>query len=177
MRHARTLSRGTLFYKKVFPVVFAGVAVFVGATTLWRMLTGADAPFELMPMLGVAVVGYLITRFVGSELADEVLDAGDHLRVRKGEIRIDVPFRGNRSGEGVHVAETAATDRTGPQGAWTVRPRDRPFIPSRYSLMPLTERADVRGGEGTRRPRAWGTRKAVPARPTLTAGKRAVTAL
>jgi len=134
---ARTLSRGTLFYKKVLPIVWVGVAVSLGATTLWRMLTGADSPFELMPMLGVVVIEYLITRFVGSDLADEVLDAGDHLRVRKGAIEIDVPLaeiEGVR--ESLFQKQPPRIElllkAPGPFG------RVIAFIPSRYSLMPLT---------------------------------------
>ena len=134
---ARALSRGTLFYKKVFPLVWLGAAAFVAAGTLWRMASGADAPFEWVPFLGVAVVGYVITRLVGSELADEVLDAGDHLRVRKGAIEIDVPLR-----EIEGVKESLLQKQPprielllkapGPFG------RVIAFIPSRDSLMPFT---------------------------------------
>ena len=134
---ARTLSRGTLFYKKVFPVVWSGVAVFVGAATVWRIATGADSPFEWLPFLGVAVAGYVITRLVASELADEVLDAGDHLRVRKGAIEIDVPLRE------IEAVKESLFQKQPPRIELVLKApgpfgRVIAFIPGRDSLMPLT---------------------------------------
>lgn len=133
----RALSRGTLFYKKVFPVVWLGLAVFVVSTTLWRVVTSDESPFELLPLGGIAVVGYGITRLIGSELADEVLDGGDHLRVRKGDIEIDVPLRE------IETVKESVFQKQPPRIELLLKvpgPFGRviAFIPNRYTLMPLT---------------------------------------
>ena len=82
----RRLSIGTLFYKRVLPVIWVGLAVAIAAITVWRLAAGADeqSPFEFVPLMVVAGIAFLWTRFVGSGLADEVFDGGDHLVVRVG---------------------------------------------------------------------------------------------
>jgi hypothetical protein len=82
----RRLSIGTLFYKKVFPLLWIAFASAVAAITVWRLVTRAQeqSPFALMPLLVVAGIAFAWTRLVRSGLADEVFDGGDHLVVRVG---------------------------------------------------------------------------------------------
>lgn len=81
----RISSRNTFFLKRVFPVLwFAMVAVSVAAG-----LAGARAgkavppPVFIVPLL-LLVIGYAIMRKLVFDLADEVFDEGDALRVRFG---------------------------------------------------------------------------------------------
>jgi hypothetical protein len=81
----RVSSRNTFFLKRVFPVLwFALVALSVVAT-----LAGARAgkpvppPVFIVPLL-LFVIGYFVLRRLVLDLADEVFDEGDALRVRFG---------------------------------------------------------------------------------------------
>jgi hypothetical protein len=65
---ARRLSIGTLFYKKVLPVIWIAFAVAMLAITGWRLAAdaGGQSPFELLPLMVVACIAFLWTRLVGS---------------------------------------------------------------------------------------------------------------
>jgi hypothetical protein len=74
----RLSSRNTLFLKRLLPLLWVVilVAVVVGLYALLLVPV-------LIPLL-IAVLGYLVTRHLVLDLADEVWDEGDALRVRFG---------------------------------------------------------------------------------------------
>ena len=79
----RISSRSTFFSKRIFPVIWFGIlAVFVAGSVMdgavWR------DPMALLAPALMAVMGFLLMRFFVWDLADEVLDYGDHLLVRRG---------------------------------------------------------------------------------------------
>jgi hypothetical protein len=79
----RISSRSTVFYKRIFPLLWFGfIAVFV-ITALWasRRTHGVAVPFLVMPVL-MAVIGYVLFRRLIFDLVDEVWDDGDALIVR-----------------------------------------------------------------------------------------------
>lgn len=118
-------------------VAFAGV---VTAITVWRLATGAQdqSPFELMPLLVVAGIALVWTRLVGSGLADEVFDGGDHLVVRVGPDEERVPL-----GEIEDVKESRLMKQPPQLELVLTRPgkfgRVISFIPTGYSIVPLTK--------------------------------------
>ncbi len=77
----RISSRGTYFYKKVFPFIWFGfLAIFLCIAIFGRAPT---FPFVLLPIV-MATFGYFLFRKLLFSLADEVIDGGDYLIVKKG---------------------------------------------------------------------------------------------
>jgi len=94
-RGRRVSSRQTFLLKRVFPLLWFGVSavVLVAALTLGRR--GAHPPpllFGLFPALILFGVGYVVVRRLVSDLADEVYDEGDALRVRYGAEEERIPL-------------------------------------------------------------------------------------
>jgi hypothetical protein len=84
-------SKWTFFYKKAFPVFWFGfIAIFVG-TTLMSGAAKKDVMFLVVPLI-MAVFGFIMFRKLLWDLADEVLDGGDLLKVRKGGYEEQVPL-------------------------------------------------------------------------------------
>jgi hypothetical protein len=90
----RRISAGkTWFYKRVFPVIFIGIIVLclglVIATA--RRGSGLPLPALVVPLFALGIAWFVVRRLV-SDLADEVWDEGDALRVRFGhdEERIEL---------------------------------------------------------------------------------------
>jgi hypothetical protein len=81
----RISSRSTVFYKRIFPLLWFGFLAFFVITALWasRRTHGVAVPFLVMPML-MAVIGYVLFRRLIFDLVDEVWDDGDALIVRNG---------------------------------------------------------------------------------------------
>ncbi len=82
----RRISAGkTVFYKRVFPVIWTGmIALSLGVAVLTaRSGRGVPLPTLIVPVFVLAVGWFVIRRLV-SDLADEVWDEGDALRVRFG---------------------------------------------------------------------------------------------
>jgi hypothetical protein len=136
----RRLSIGTLFYKKVLPVIWIAFAVAMLAITGWRLAAdaGGQSPFELLPLMVVACIAFLWTRLVGSGLADEVFDGGDHLVVRVGAAEERVAL-----GEIDEVKESRLMKQP-PQIELVLRHPGRfgrviAFVPTGYSMLPLTK--------------------------------------
>jgi hypothetical protein len=137
---ARRLSIGTLFYKKVLPVIWVAFAVAMLAITGWRLAADAagQSPFEFLPLVAVACIAFLWTRLVGSGLADEVFDGGDHLVVRVGAAEERVAL-----GEIDEVKESRLMKQP-PQIELVLRRPGRfgrviAFVPTGYSMLPLTK--------------------------------------
>jgi hypothetical protein len=136
----RRLSIGTLFYKKVLPVLWVAVAVAILAVTVRRLATGAPepSPFEFVPLLLLACIAFLWTRFVGSGLADEVCDGGDHLVVRVGAAEERVAL-----GEIEAVRESRFMKQP-PQIELLLKHPGRfgriiAFVPTGYTFVPLAK--------------------------------------
>ena len=81
----RISSRQTFFVKRVFPVLWFGMVVLSLAAGLACARAGkaVPAPVFIVPLL-LFVVGYAVMRRLVHDLADEVFDEGDALRVRFG---------------------------------------------------------------------------------------------
>jgi hypothetical protein len=75
----------TVFYKRVFPVIFIGIiALCLGmAIATARRGSALPLPALIVPMLGLGIAWFVMRRLV-ADLADEVWDEGDRLRVRFG---------------------------------------------------------------------------------------------
>jgi hypothetical protein len=92
----RISSRSTFFMKRVFPLLWFGlIAVFViiALTASDHAKRGTPAAvFFVVPVIMV-IVGYAVMRRLVFDLADEVYDEGDALRVRFGadeeRVRLD----------------------------------------------------------------------------------------
>jgi hypothetical protein len=80
----RISGRSTFFYKRIFPLLFAGFfVVIVGVAMLGSRRP--PSPLIFMPPLLALSLGYLLMRKLVWDLADEVWDGGDHLIVKKGD--------------------------------------------------------------------------------------------
>jgi hypothetical protein len=81
----RISSRNTFFVKRVFPVLwFAIIGLgFTAALLSARAGKSVPPPLLIVPLL-MLVIGYALMRTLVFDLADEVLDEGDALRVRFG---------------------------------------------------------------------------------------------
>ncbi len=89
----RISSRMTYFYKRIFPLLWLGfIAVFAGLSVAGGTAR-LELPFIVIPCVIVAV-GFVVFRRMVWTLADEVLDAGDALVVRKGGYDERIPLSG-----------------------------------------------------------------------------------
>lgn len=82
---------GTAFYKYVFPAFWFGI---LGVFLVAALVSGAAAKslICLAAPLFLGILGYLLMRELVFDLADEVVDAGDHLIVRRSGQEIQVPI-------------------------------------------------------------------------------------
>jgi len=89
----RISSRNTFFLKRVFPVLWFGmVALSVAAAVAGARATHAvPAAVFIVPLL-LLVIGYAVMRKLVFDLADEVSDEGDALRVRFGSDEERIPL-------------------------------------------------------------------------------------
>ncbi|HVP32559.1 MAG TPA: hypothetical protein VMT09_02830 [Steroidobacteraceae bacterium] len=90
----RISSRNTFFQKKVLPVLLFGVLALAVAAPI--MLTRGRPNAPPWPIftapLAVAVIFYVLLRRLVFDLADEVVDEGDALRVRFGDEEERIPL-------------------------------------------------------------------------------------
>jgi hypothetical protein len=129
----RRLSTGTLFFKKVFPPLMIAAAIVV--PVLRVIQTGGL--LEALPIGAALFAAYFVTRSIGAGLADEVLDGGDHLIVRKDGTELEVPLREIEAvKESRFVRNPPRVElllkAPGPLGGVIT------FIPSSYSVVPFT---------------------------------------
>ncbi len=86
-------SRWTFFYKRIFPLIWFGflaIGVIVALS-----VDRAHERFDPLILLGPVVmmgVGYFIMRAFIFDLADEVVDAGDALVIRKSGNEVRIPL-------------------------------------------------------------------------------------
>ena len=132
----RRLSVGTTLYKRVVPWLFLAGGTLALATAGWDALTGGQSIHEHWPFAAVGAVGYLVMRLIGAELADEVLDGGDYLVVRKDGIVEQVPLAE------IEEIKESIWQRQPPRVELVLRApgtfgRVITFIPINYTLVPL----------------------------------------
>src|SRR5262245_12568976 len=78
------ISRSPLFYTRVWPMLCVAFMLVVTVSLAGDIVRGARASSQLFPFWAIGVIGYIINWLFTSGLADEVLDAGDHLVIRTG---------------------------------------------------------------------------------------------
>jgi hypothetical protein len=91
----RISSRNTFFMKRVFPVMWFGfLAIFValGVATARHVPKAPPAYIAFVVPLLMACFGYFLLRRLVFDLADEVYDEGDALRVRFGGEEERIPL-------------------------------------------------------------------------------------
>lgn len=82
----KKVSGSTFFGKKLFPTIWFG---FLGLMIIGMFNSddiGSSWPI-ILPMLGMAAVGFVLFRHLAWHLADEVFDHGDSLEIIKGNKR------------------------------------------------------------------------------------------
>jgi hypothetical protein len=81
----RISARNTLFYKRVFPALWIGVMVLGISLAVASGQRGHSVPRPalIVPVIALGIAWFVLRRLV-SDLADEVWDEGDALRVRFG---------------------------------------------------------------------------------------------
>jgi hypothetical protein len=77
------LSSSPYFYKKIVPVLFLLGCVYV----VGDAVRSGESPLFIAGTVVVLTIGLGATRLTTNDLADEVLDGGDHLVVRLGRRR------------------------------------------------------------------------------------------
>lgn len=84
----RISSKGTFFFKRVFPLLWFGFLVGFECLFLFSSApkSGATLIFIIFPFF-LAIMGYQIMKKMVWELADEVYDEGDSLIVKKGNVK------------------------------------------------------------------------------------------
>jgi len=133
----RISSRNTFFQKKVLPYLLFGVIAIGVAAPLLATRGSANAPPwpVFMAPLAVAIIIYVVLRKMVFDLADEVWDEGDALRVRFGEDEERIPL-----GEIINVSYAGITNP--PRITLTLRTagrfgREVTFSPQQGFLSPL----------------------------------------
>jgi hypothetical protein len=87
----RRISSGmTFFYKRIFPIIWFGfLALFMAAPFVAPMIGGSisGSPMAILIAPVMMIVGYLLMKKMVFDLVDEVLDAGDALVIRNGQLK------------------------------------------------------------------------------------------
>ena len=89
----RISSSNTFVLKRIFPVIWFGVptVLLVVTVTTWRTTPSTPVIVFVMPVL-VCGIGFFVMRRLVFDLADEVVDEGDALRVRFGHEEERIPL-------------------------------------------------------------------------------------
>jgi hypothetical protein len=136
----RRLSIDATFYKRVLPVLIPLVGLAMVAST-WSSSGVLRGTIELGPVVSIlAAIAFGVNRLLNGELADEVLDGGDYLRVRIGKELEDVPIREiERIAESIWFKQPSRLELVlrapGKFG------RVISFIPAGFSMVPFTRSA------------------------------------
>jgi hypothetical protein len=93
-KRMKKISSGlTMFYKKVFPLIWFGfIAFFVAAVVIGGAVRADPLMFLVMPCV-MAVFGFFLMKVLVWDLADEVFDCGDSLLIKKGGDEERFPLR------------------------------------------------------------------------------------
>jgi hypothetical protein len=132
----RISSRNTAFLKRVFPVIWIGIlAVFL--VVAYASARNGPSPPVVVYIIPVVLfaIGYFVVRRLVLDLADEVYDEGDALRVRFGNDEERIPL--------ANIINVSYAGMTNPQRiTLTLRTPGRfgrqvTFSPPRRLLWPL----------------------------------------
>jgi hypothetical protein len=82
----------TFFLKKIFPVIWLGVILSVLAPALMLGALEKAGPIILIGPIFMVGIGAIVYRKLIFDLADEVHDGGDFLKVRKGSEEETIPL-------------------------------------------------------------------------------------
>jgi hypothetical protein len=133
----RISSRNTFFQKRVLPYLLFGVIAIGAVVPLLVTRGSSDAPPwpVLAAPLAVAIIIYVVLKKLVFDLADEVWDEGDALRVRFGEEEERIPLA-----EIINVSYAGITNP--PRITLTLRTggrfgREVTFSPQQSFLSPL----------------------------------------
>lgn len=85
-------SGATVFNKKIFPLIWFGFIAFVVVSALRGGAVEEGKGLMLVMPIFVGVIGFLITRKLTGDLADEVHDGGNYLLIRRGSEEDRVPL-------------------------------------------------------------------------------------
>lgn len=155
----RISSAQTFFMKKIFPVIWLCVIVAIGATALTHGALARDPAILVVPVI-MFVAGIFVYRKAIRDLADEVHDGGDFLKVRRGSEEETIPLANI-------INVSAATQMNPPRitlklskpgkfGDEVVFSPQKPFSFNVFAKNPTAEdlilRVDAARRGGTRRP-------------------------
>ncbi|TDK59281.1 hypothetical protein [Sapientia aquatica] len=87
----KKISSSPIFYKRIFPIFWFGFLAFFMYAGLFENHSGSSnpLPFLVIPIV-MAAFGYLFMKKLVFDLADEVLDEGDHLLIRFANDQVEV---------------------------------------------------------------------------------------
>ena len=90
----RLSSSSTVFYKRVFPLLWLAIVALVG-TMLWLLPTRAGEPVwpQFLPLPFLLIVGFLVYRTLIAGLLDEVWLDGDDLLLKNRREQLRVALR------------------------------------------------------------------------------------
>ncbi len=89
----RRISAGTtIFSKRVFPLLWVGVlsAVAIGGEVEGK---SSDNPWFFVGLIAMLAFGLLLWWLLASDLADDVIDMGEYLVVRRGTLEDKIYFK------------------------------------------------------------------------------------
>ncbi|WP_363797694.1 hypothetical protein ABU614_21100 [Lysobacter firmicutimachus] len=120
----------TFCYKKVFPAIFLGLPIVSFFYLLFNESAGS-APVFVLPFM--VLLGFFVVRRYTADLADEVLDDGDTLKVRQGGLEQTVALR--------DIVEVSVTRNTNP-ARLTLRLTCAGALGDRIVFVPLSAASD-----------------------------------
>ncbi|HET7757312.1 MAG TPA: hypothetical protein VFK87_08650 [Steroidobacteraceae bacterium] len=132
----RISSRHTFFLKRILPLLLCGVLALTLLPPMLLALHGRAFPYPVLVMpLFLGIIFYTVLRRLVFDLADEVYDEGDALRVRFGDEEERIPL-----GEIINLSYSGITNP--PRITLTLRNpgrfgREVTFSPQQRFLSPL----------------------------------------
>ncbi|MBX9403801.1 hypothetical protein K4L06_21050 [Lysobacter sp. BMK333-48F3] len=120
----------TFCYKKVFPAFFLGLPSLSFLYLLFNEPAGST-PVLVLPLM--IAVGFFVVRRYTADLADEVLDDGDKLKVRKGGLEQTVALR--------DIVDVSVTRNTNP-ARLSLRLDRAGALGDRIAFVPLSAASD-----------------------------------
>ena len=134
---ADRVSRSPIFYKRIFPALWFGALLFMtGGIFFDSEVTDRGWALAFAATIGLLGFGIIVALTAG--MVDEVLDGGDYLRIRRGQVTRDVPL------QLIEKVSESFFNKNPPQIELVLK-RSRPFggvitfIPIDASWLPFVE--------------------------------------
>ena len=86
----RLSSKWTVFYKKIFPIIWFGILIFIGLGAFGAGKKIDEPGILIGALLFMAAFGYLLMKHLVFDLADEVWGRGDNLLIKNKGIDVIV---------------------------------------------------------------------------------------